>query len=76
MRKLPDLSDEAAMVSRGRRGAIISARNEAAEALRDCVTAIQSADVFNDDVSAICQAGRDALDRLVEIHALAQEWCR
>jgi hypothetical protein len=44
MRALPDINDESAMLLRGRRSVLASARNEAAEALRDACTMVQSAD--------------------------------
>lgn len=44
MRPLPDLTNAEAMAARGRRGALISARNEAAEELRNASVSVQSAD--------------------------------
>ena len=44
MKPLPRLDDEAAMLTRGKRSALGSARNDAAEALRDAVVGVQSAD--------------------------------
>ncbi len=44
MRPLPDLNDEAAMLKRGKQSALGTARNDAAEALRDAAVAVQSAD--------------------------------
>ncbi len=42
MRALPNLEDEAAMLRRGRAAALISARNDALECLRDACTRMQS----------------------------------
>ena len=44
VKPLPNLTDDAAMILRGKRSAIGSARNDAAEALRDATVAVQSAD--------------------------------
>ena len=44
MKPLPNLNDEAAMIKRGQRSALMSAKNEAAEALRDACTRLQSCD--------------------------------
>lgn len=44
MKPLPKLDDDAAMILRGRRSSLGSARNEAAEALRDAMVHVQSAD--------------------------------
>jgi Sec-independent protein translocase protein TatA len=44
MKPLPNLSDDAAMLLRGKRSALGSARNEAAQALRDASTLAQAAD--------------------------------
>ena len=45
MKPLPNLQDDEAMAARGRRSSLASARNEAAEALRDACTHIQSTDI-------------------------------
>lgn len=42
MKPLPNLSDERAMLERGRRSALMSARNEACEALRDAAVSAQT----------------------------------
>lgn len=62
MKPLPDLTDDAAMIRRGRQSALMSARNEAAQALRDAAVAAQSCKPT--DVSA-ARAGIDACKRLI-----------
>ena len=69
IRSLPDLSDDAAMAARGRRSALISARNEAAAEVRDVSTAIQTADF--ERMPALAETLRAAADRL---HALSDLW--
>ena len=44
MKPLPRIDDEPAMLDRGRRSALGSARNDAASALRDAAVRVQSAD--------------------------------
>jgi hypothetical protein len=44
MKPLPDLDDTDAMLLRGKRSALASARNEADIALRDAYTVLQGAD--------------------------------
>lgn len=44
MRPLPDINDDAAMIQRGKRSALGAARNDAAEALRDACTHVQTAE--------------------------------
>ena len=70
MRALPDINDETAMLLRGRRSVLGSARNEAAEALRDACTFCQSAD-WN-DLAKHADAASQAADRL---KTLAAMWC-
>jgi hypothetical protein len=41
MKPLPNLEDEAAMLLRGRRSALMSARNEAVEEVRNLLIAVQ-----------------------------------
>ena len=69
MKPLPRLDDEPAMLLRGRRSVLGSARNEAAEALRDAVVHVQSAD---------WQGLREAVDKLAEpaerLRTLAAMW--
>lgn len=48
MKPLPDLQDQTAMAARGRRSVLMSARNEACEALRDACVRAQSADIGED----------------------------
>jgi hypothetical protein len=43
LKKLPDIDDDAAMIARGRRSALMSCRNDACEELRDACVAVQSA---------------------------------
>lgn len=68
MKPLPDLDDTGAMAARGRRSALHSARNEAAEKLRDASVACQSA-----DIATVAEPARDviaAAQRLIEISTL------
>jgi hypothetical protein len=52
MRALPNLEDEAAMLRRGRAAALISARNDALECLRDACTRMQSVPLASIDEHA------------------------
>lgn len=45
MKPLPDLSNLEAMAERGRKSALMSARNEACEGLRNCCSFIQSTEL-------------------------------
>lgn len=65
MRPIPNLSDVEAMAARGRRGALLSARNEAAEEARALSVAIQSAEPH--ELGAFNQPLRLLADRLSEI---------
>jgi hypothetical protein len=47
MKPLPNFTDEAAMILRGKRSALAEARRQATEGLRDAYNAAQSAD-WND----------------------------
>ena len=72
MRPLPNLSDEAAMIKRGRRSAVMSARNEGCEAIRDaavrCQTAMAPADLVMHAREAI-----EAANRLIAVATLMEE---
>lgn len=71
MKPLPDLDDASAMAARGRRSVLMSARNEACEALRDACVACQSADISD----AIPPALRaiEAAERLQSVSALWEQ---
>jgi hypothetical protein len=72
MKPLPNLDDGAAMAARGRRSALMSARNDAAEELRNVCVAIQSVDLHAErEVTLLCGRGRMALDQLEQIARLA-----
>jgi hypothetical protein len=71
MKPLPDLSNSPAMIDRGKRSALGSSRNEAAEALRDACTLVQSAK-WEDLYSRAAQA-HEAAERLMTIAALWNE---
>jgi hypothetical protein len=71
MRPLPDINDEAAMLLRGRRSAITSARNEAAEALRDACTRVQSSDWST--LAAHADESAQAAERLKTLAAMWDE---
>lgn len=68
MKPLPNLNDEPAMLERGKRSALGSARNEAAEALRDATTAVQSSDWR--DLYESASKAQDAAERLMTIAAM------
>jgi len=69
MKPLPNLNDEEAMLLRGRRSALASARNEAAEALRDACTLIQGADF--DEVGKLAAEVMEIAERL---RVIATKW--
>ena len=69
MKPLPNLNDEPAMIERGKRSILGSARNEAAEALRDACTFVQSASW--DELSERAERAVEAAGRL---QALAAMW--
>lgn len=68
MRPLPDLDDVAAMAQTGRRSALMRARNEACEALRDATTACQGADIA--EAGPPAQKAIEAAERLIEVAGL------
>ena len=68
LRPIPDLSDVESMAARGRRSALIGARNEAAAELRDIATAVQGADF--DALPPLAKQLRAVADRLDEVAAL------
>ena len=70
MKPIPDLDDDAAMIRRGRRSAIMSARNDACEALRDACSMCQTARL--EDASAPAQAAIAAAERLILIANMAE----
>ena len=69
MTPLPNLNDDTAMLLRGRRSALASARNEAAEALRDACTLIQGADF--DEVGKLAAEVMEIAERL---RVIATKW--
>lgn len=71
MKKLPDLTDDVAMAARGRRSALLSARNDACEVLRTVFLAAQNSDATSLD--AIAQQLRDLASHMTEIARVAQE---
>lgn len=73
MKPIPDLTNTEAMAVRGRRSAIMSLRAEAASEIRDVATHLQSVDVFQENVSVICQRGREVLQRFEDLAKLAQD---
>jgi hypothetical protein len=68
MKPLPKLDDMDAMVRRGRRSALMSARNDAAESLRDACVKIQSCDL--DSLPVFATDAQTALDRLQDVARL------
>ena len=71
MNPLPNLNDEAAMLARGKRSALASARNEAAEALRDACTRLQGATW--QDLAEAAEDARQASERLKTLAAMWNE---
>ena len=67
IRPIPDLSDMHKMARLGRLRALSDARRDAAAALRDAATMLQSG---NHDTLKLTLAARAACDRLDEIEAL------
>ena len=65
MKPLPNLNDEAAMLRRGKLSALGSARNDAAETLRDACTRLQACD-YGDIAKHVAEADA-ALVRLLVI---------
>lgn len=68
MKPLPDLNNEAAMIERGKRSSLGTARNEAAEALRDACTHVQSARW--EDLYHAAGEAQEAAGRLMIIAAM------
>jgi hypothetical protein len=66
MKPLPNLEDTEAMVLRGRRSVLASARNDALEELRDAYTSLQSDPIESMNVTKIVKAA----ERLAEISGL------
>ena len=71
MKPLPNINDEAAMLERGKRSVLGSSRNEAAEALRDACTLVQSADWRELHIAA--SKAQDAAERLMTLAAMWDE---
>ena len=71
MKPLPDLNDEAEMIRRGKRSAIMSARKEAAETLRDAFTLMQSHDWA--ELALHARVALNAADRLLTLAAMWDE---
>ncbi len=69
MRALPNINDEQAMLLRGRQSAIGAARKEAAEALRDACTMIQSA-----EWEQLAKHADDAAQAAERLKTLAAMW--
>lgn len=61
---MPDLTNAERMAAWGRRSALLSAKREASEALRDASTRCQSAEPAN-DLREHAQEAKDAADRLL-----------
>lgn len=68
MKPLPNINDEPAMLLKGKRSALSSARNDATEALRDALTAVNSADWR--ELYAKAGDAQDAAERLMTIAAM------
>lgn len=66
---LPDFDDTGAMAARGRRSALMKARNEAAEALRDAFMACQTA-----DFPEVAEPAQRAIEAAQRLQAVAVLW--
>lgn len=71
MKPIPDVDNVEAMAAWGRRSALMSARKEAAEALRDASTFVQSADMT--EVAKPAQDAIKAAERLIEIAGIWEQ---
>ena len=71
MKPLPKIDDDAAMILRGKRSALGSARNEACEALRDAMVGVQNATW--DDLRAAVDALEAPAQRLKTLAAMWAE---
>lgn len=72
MRPLPDLNNLEAMAARGRRSALMSARNDACEALRSACVHILNAD----DLSAVDKRFEEMEAAMKRLRELAEYWGR
>lgn len=68
MRKLPDITDTAAMIDRGRHSVLMSARNEACDDLRNVFVSVQSAPM--DKLEQHAEPLKAIANRLIEIQTL------
>lgn len=68
MKPLPNISDEAAMIHRGKMSAISTARKDAAEVLRDATTLVQAAEWS--ELPHHARTARDAAERLLTLAAM------
>jgi hypothetical protein len=71
VKPIPNITDEAAMLLRGKQSAIASARKDAAETLRDACTHVQTA--AWDELPKHAKEARDAADRLLTLAAMWDE---
>jgi len=71
MKPIPDVSNIQAMAAWGRRSALMKARNEACEVLRDVAVAAQSQDIGS--AGDGLEGAADAVERLKEIARLWNE---
>jgi len=71
MRPLPDLTNEAAMLLRGKRSAVGAAKNEALQEMRDACTYCQSADWK--DLDACAERAIEAARRLQVVATMWDE---
>lgn len=72
MKKLPDLTDSDAMAARGRRSALLAARNDACELLRSIFVASQNTDAAGLD--AIADQLRELANHMTAIARSAKEY--
>ena len=72
MKPIPDLDNVEKMAAYGRRSALMAARREAVEEMRDIATHFQSFDVFSEDPRELCARAREVIGRLEALARLAQ----
>lgn len=69
MKPIPDVDDDEAMIARGKASALMSARKDATETLRDSLLAVQSA-----DWDGLREAAHVALSAAERLKTLALLW--
>jgi hypothetical protein len=65
MKPLPNLDDTQAMIAKGRRSALMSARNDAMDELRDSFTKMQSLEIGA--IQALANKAHECCLRLIDV---------